>query len=147
MVVCLVSGCSKHSGCDKDVSFYRVPKVTYKKKPRLTELIKRRRQGFLAAISRNELTESAIYNNRVCLRHFISGKPAELEDELNPDWLPTQHLGHSETCPEQAEQAVGRYGRSMARAARSERLEAAHTLMRTLQMVRLEVQHACQCLP
>ena len=32
---------------------------------------------------------------RICLRHFISGKPADLFDELHPDWLPTQNLGYS----------------------------------------------------
>ena len=34
-------------------------------------------------------------NDRICSRHFISGKPAYLHDETNPDWLPSLHLGHS----------------------------------------------------
>ncbi|KAG5881603.1 hypothetical protein JTB14_030300 [Gonioctena quinquepunctata] len=32
---------------------------------------------------------------RVCSRHFITGKPASLEDETNPDWVPSQNMRHS----------------------------------------------------
>ena len=59
------------------------------------ELTKKRRAGFLAAISREGLEDSRVLeDNRICSRHFISGKPAYLYDEANPDWLPTLHLGH-----------------------------------------------------
>ena len=46
------------------------------------------------AISRGDLTEKIMANNWICSRHFINGKPAPLEHESNPDWLPTQNLGH-----------------------------------------------------
>lgn len=55
MVLCLVLGCSKRSGRDKDVSFYRVPKVIASRGKQEYELTKRRRAGFLAAISRDRL--------------------------------------------------------------------------------------------
>ena len=74
MVMCVVIGCSKRSGRDKDVSFYRIPKVISEKGPlNLLELTKRRKVGYLAAISRVGVTEK---------RHFISGKLADLEDEF-----------------------------------------------------------------
>ena len=95
MVLCIVVGCSNRSGRDKGVSFYRIPVVRSAaagRSPREVELSKARRAGFLAAISRDDLTESKLENKRICSRHFISGKPADLFDELNPDWLPTQHL-------------------------------------------------------
>ena len=31
---------------------------------------------------------------RVCSIHFISGKPASLFDETNPDWIPTVNMGY-----------------------------------------------------
>ena len=43
MILCVVFGCSKHSGRDKDVSFYRIPKVVSRKGPEILSLSKRRR--------------------------------------------------------------------------------------------------------
>ncbi len=60
---------------------------------RILELSEKRRAGYLAAISRKDMTEKIIANDRICSRHFVDGKPAPLEDETNPDWLPTQNLG------------------------------------------------------
>ena len=50
------------------------------------------RAGHLAAIRIEGLTDKIISNDRVCSRHFVTGKPASLEDDMHPDWLPTQHL-------------------------------------------------------
>ena len=97
MVICVVLGCSKRSGRDKDVSFYRLHKIIVRKGQRIEQLSRRCREGFMSAISRADLTEKILNNNRICSRHFLSGKPASLEDELNPDWLPTQNLGNSKT--------------------------------------------------
>ena len=44
---------------------------------------------------RADLTQKVLSNDRICSRHFISGKPATLLDENNPDWLPTLNLGNS----------------------------------------------------
>lgn len=95
MVICIVVGCSKRSDRDKDVSFFRIPSVRYGRSSEELELSKKRREGFLAAISRADLTESKLENGRICSRHFVSGKPADHFDHLNPDWLPTLNLGHS----------------------------------------------------
>ena len=146
MVHCLVIGCTKRSGRDKDVSFYRVPKVIHNKGSRLTQLSRRRREGFIAALSRADLSERVIDNNRVCSRHFLSARPAELEDDLNPDWLPTQHLGHDNIDPEQT-QAIERYERSLARVARSERFEAAVSLLSISETAPSAELDGTACLP
>ncbi len=42
-------------------------------------------------------------NDRICSKHSVSGKPASLLDETNPDWLPSLNLGHSrEVCEDKA---------------------------------------------
>ena len=96
MVICIVVGCSKRSDRNKlDVSFYRIPSVRAGRSSEELELSKKRRDGFLAAISRADLAESKLENGRICSRHFISRKPVDLFVTLNPDWLPTLNLGHS----------------------------------------------------
>ena len=34
----------------------------------------------------------------MCSSHFLSGAPADLFNDTNPDWLPTINLGHKENC-------------------------------------------------
>ncbi len=46
----------------------------------------------MAAISRGDVTEKILANDRICSRHFITGKPAAPEDETNSDWLTTLNL-------------------------------------------------------
>ena len=62
MVLCVVIGCSKRSGRDKDVSFYRIPKVIAHRGKQEYELTKKRRAGFLAAISRDTKGTSVLEN-------------------------------------------------------------------------------------
>ena len=57
MVLCIVFGCSKHSGRDKDVSFFRIPKVITNKGKDQEKLSLKRREGLLAAVMRSDLTE------------------------------------------------------------------------------------------
>ena len=49
------------------------------------------------AISRQDLTDTILELGRICGKHFISGQAAKLWDRYNPDWVPTQNLGH-EKC-------------------------------------------------
>ena len=93
MVLCVVFGCSKHSNRDKDVSFFRIPRIICNKGEQVYTLSKKRRDGFRAAISRVGLTEKILKNDRICSRHFHSRKPATLLDDTSPDWLPSLHLG------------------------------------------------------
>ena len=128
MVICAVVGCSKRSDRDKDVSFYRIPTIRTGRCERELELSTRRRVGFLAAISRADLTANSIDQARVCSRHFISGKPASLHEELHPDWLPTQNLGHSKISLKRVAVCEERYERKRARASCSTIQESAtHT--------------------
>ena len=104
MVLCIVFGRSERSGRDKDVSFFRIPKVITNKGKDLEKLSRKRREGFLAAVRRCDLTEK---NDRICSRHFLSGKPACLIDENSPDWLPTLNLGHSTIDVQLSEEDFG----------------------------------------
>ena len=55
MLLCVVIGCSKRCGREKYVSFYRIPKVITHRGKQEYELTKKRRDGFLAAIARDDL--------------------------------------------------------------------------------------------
>ena len=94
MVICVVVGCTKRSDRDKDVTFHRIPAVHCRHGKKDFELRKKRRDGYLAAISRQNIDEHALYKYRICSRHFVSEKPASLYDSTNPSWLPTLELGH-----------------------------------------------------
>ena len=99
MVLCAVLGCNNHSERDKHMSYYCIPKVRKFSDKHELELLTKQRDGFLARINRADLTVEVLERNtkmdyRVCSRH-ISGKPAYLYDETNPDWLPSINLGHS----------------------------------------------------
>ena len=128
MVLCVVIGCTKHSGHDKGVSF---PQIITHRGQCDYELSKKRRDGFLAAISRDGLTEKVLVNDRICSRHFRSGKPAVLYDNTNPDWLPSFNLGHSKKL-EPSKTAAERWERRRARTATgtdTSRTEAAEALL------------------
>ena len=94
MVLCVVIGCSKRSGCDNGVSFYRIPAIIKQRSKQEFELSKKRRNGFVSAISREDFSDKITTNDRICSTHFILGRPAYLFDVTNLDWLPTLNLGH-----------------------------------------------------
>ena len=58
------------------------------------KLSKERRSLWISAISRDDLSEQILANDRVCGRHFVSGKAAKSWDRFNTDWVPTLNLGH-----------------------------------------------------
>ena len=95
MVLCLFVDCHARSGRDKDVSFFRVPSININHGEEADELSLERRTQWIAAISRDDLTEQILRNDRVCSRHFVSGQPAKEFDKFNVDWVPTLNLGHS----------------------------------------------------
>ena len=94
MVLCMVFGCSVRSGRDKNVSFFRVPFVVKDKGEQEEELSHERRVMWISAISREKLTEKILCNDRVCSKHFVSGRSSPLWDKHNVDWVPTLNLGH-----------------------------------------------------
>ncbi|XP_022783277.1 chromatin assembly factor 1 subunit A-like [Stylophora pistillata] len=74
--------------------FCRVPKIVTNQGEETEILSAERQTRWLAAISRADLTEKILENDRVCGIHFHSGKAAQLWDRSNPDWVPSLHLGH-----------------------------------------------------
>ena len=100
MVICAIVGCSNRSDTRADdgsrLSFYGIPTVTDRYGKAELELRKKRRDGFLAAISREDLDINALHKYKVCEIHFHSRKPAYLYNTTDPDWLPTLNLGHKE---------------------------------------------------
>jgi len=79
----------------------------------MIEIRKRRRDGYLAAIHRDDLDIHALHKYRICSKHFVSGKPtSDNYDTTNPSWLPTLHLGHKGSKSEVVTRtAVERYER------------------------------------
>lgn len=77
--------CHARSGRDKDVSFFRVPSIDTNHGEETEERSIERRTQWITAISRDDLTEQILKNDRVCSRHFVSGKPAKDFDSFNVD--------------------------------------------------------------
>ena len=81
----------------KKISFYRIPAVIRHTDKRDLELSTKRRDGYLAAISRDDLTVDMLEKSdyRVCSEHFVDGEPAKLYEFTKSNWLPTLNLGHT----------------------------------------------------
>ena len=134
MVICVVVGCSNRSdrssgqdASDHDkIRFFSIPTVTCHQGKEDYELRKKRRDGFLAAISREDLDINALDKYKICSKHFISKQPAYLYDTSNPDWLPTLHLGHTKSSSVQEENvavSVARFERALERNRRRDTVE------------------------
>ena len=105
MVLCAIVGCSNRSGKGgkktnkegKKISFYRIPAVIRHTDKRDLELSTKRRDGYLAAISREDFTVDILENSdyRVCSEHFVDGEPAKLYEYTKSNWLPSLNLGHT----------------------------------------------------
>ena len=106
MVLCLFVDCHARSGRDRDVSFFRVPVIDKNHGEEAEELSTKRRTKWIAAISRDDLTEQILKNDRVCNRHFVSSRPAKPRDNYNVDRVPTLNLGHTKRKAEYAGEAV-----------------------------------------
>lgn len=81
------------------------------------------------AISRVDLTEKILKNDRICSRHFRSGKPADLLEDNNPDWLPSMNLGHRKKLKAASAANEARRRRLERAQARQSRQEAAQSLL------------------
>ena len=58
------------------------------------ELTRERREKWINAISRGDLkSKDVLKSERVCGKHFVSGKPAAKWDKHEIDWVPTLELG------------------------------------------------------
>ena len=94
MVLCMIVGCGSKSGRDKGVYFARIPSVITNQGEEAEKLSRERRMRWISAISRADLTDEILNNDRVCGRHFVSGQAAKSWDKYNVDWVPTLNLGH-----------------------------------------------------
>ena len=76
----------KRSGRDRDIRFCRIPKVSNSNRSHGhgTTLSQ---AGFLRAICRGSMLQKVQSNDRICSRHYVTGKVEALEDHANPDWL------------------------------------------------------------
>ncbi|EDO41516.1 predicted protein, partial [Nematostella vectensis] len=77
------------------LKFYRVPAIINHQGQQTELLTTERRRKWISAISREDITDKKLANDRVCGRHFVSGAAAKDWDKHNIDWVPTLNLGHS----------------------------------------------------
>ncbi|KAK4882717.1 hypothetical protein RN001_006036 [Aquatica leii] len=106
---CSVVKCSMRAERDK-VSFFRFPAVLN----HLNSLSSERRNAWIKALKRGPLSESHLRNGRICSRHFLTRKPAALDDKTNPDWIPNQNLGYI-SIVQPSSSASSRFERSVKR--------------------------------
>ena len=115
MVLCIIGNCGSKSGRDS-IRFYCVPSIITNQGEEFEELTRERRNLWISAIDRADLkTKNVLQNERVCSRHFVSGRPAANWDRFNEDWVPTLHLTKKEYKNKDAEAAAQRSERAKAR--------------------------------
>ena len=85
MVLCLIVGCGNRNGRDKGLHFAKVPSIIENPGQEARELSAERRLRWISAISRDDLTNTILENDRVCGKHFVSGKAAKSCDKFNVD--------------------------------------------------------------
>ena len=83
--------------------FHHLPAVSDHQGEKDYEPRKHRRDGYLAAVSREDLDYNAVDKYQICSRHFKSGKPASLYNTTHPGWLPKLHMGHNSVKPADTE--------------------------------------------
>nr|CAI5827399.1 unnamed protein product [Callosobruchus analis] len=110
---CCVVNCGSRSNRDS-LHFYHIPQVLkHTHRTDLNELSALRRQKWLEAIKRQDLSETKIKNARVCSKHFISGELMINTDKLNPDWVPSVDMGYSSISGSTATSKTERHERSI----------------------------------
>ena len=116
MVLCLIVGCGNRSGREKGLYFAKVPSIIGNQGKEARELSEERRSRWISAISRDDLTDTILENDRVCEKHFVSGRAAKPWDKFNVDWVPTLNLGHNKkTSLKDREKAAKRCERARER--------------------------------
>ena len=94
MVHCIVFSCGSRNDRDKGIRFYRIPSVIKSKSAFKEELMTKRREKWIQAISQGDKkAKDTLKSKQVCNKHFVSGKPSPYWDKHNIDWVPTLELG------------------------------------------------------
>ena len=86
-VLCAIFGCGTRTVHDGGIYIARIPSVMTNQGEEIRNLSEERRNQWISAISQKDLTDSILHHGRVCSRHFVSGKAAELCDRYDPDWI------------------------------------------------------------
>ena len=60
----------------------------------LQQLSEERRLRWISAIRHDDLTKEILENDRVCEKHFVSGRAAKSWDKYDIDWVTTLLLAH-----------------------------------------------------
>ena len=90
----VVVGCGRKSGKRNTQGFFRIPSVVKHQGEEFEDLTTERRNSWISAISRGDTdTKNVLESERVCERHFVSGRPSPNWDKFNVDWIPTLNLG------------------------------------------------------
>ena len=93
MVLCIVVGCGAKSS-KQNTKFSKIPKIITNQGEEWEELTRERRNRWILAVSRGDTEEKDILESeRVCDRHFVSGKAAAVWDKHNIDWVLTLNPG------------------------------------------------------
>ena len=91
MVLRAIFGCATRSGRDNGINMARIPSIITNRGEEVRKLSKERRNKWISAIGREDLTNNVLNRGQVCGKHFISRKTAKLWDRYDPDWVPTHH--------------------------------------------------------
>ena len=89
MAFYLIVGRGSNSSPGISVTFSRVPSIVKNQGEEAENLSHERRSRWISAISRADLTEKILENDRVYGRHFFSGKAAAIWDKYKVAWVPT----------------------------------------------------------
>ncbi|XP_050739147.1 uncharacterized protein LOC127009831 isoform X1 [Eriocheir sinensis] len=128
---CGVIGCANKRTKFPEKFYFRLPAVDKRYGGKREKITRVRRGKWLANLARAGLTEAGKRHLLVCSDHFLSGRPAILDDTSNPDWAPTQNLGHRKVSQELVAISCARHQRIQERKSKKDKemFMAAQTLM------------------
>ena len=116
MVLCIVVGCGSESEKHNGTGFFRIASVITNQGQEFEDITTERKERWISAISRDDTrTKEVLESERVCGRHFVSGKPAQSWDKHNVDWIPTLNLGKKIYNEKKVDAAAERAERAKAR--------------------------------
>ena len=86
MVLCITPGCGVKSGNKEGISLFCIPIVAEKNGESYKQLTEDCRNAWISQISRDDMkSKDILKSERVCGRHFVSGKPALLWERYKFD--------------------------------------------------------------
>lgn len=92
MVNCCVQACPSNAATDGagGVSYFRFPVVRSDREHR--DISRDRRAAWVKAAAVASRPDVNVDYALVCSRHFVSGRPAKLEQVESVDWVPTRFM-------------------------------------------------------